>query len=77
MEALYFAALVHWYKHRGEAPTIDDLCDLLRRSGRPGAYYSELVTRKWPSPGAVRRGLLSLTRKGFVRRNNGKFEVIR
>lgn len=77
MEALYLRALVHWYKHRSKAPKIHELCDLLRRSGRPGSDYTELVSRNWPSIGAVRRGLMSLRRKGYVRRTNGKFEVIR
>lgn len=77
MEALYLQALVHWYKHRSKPPAIVDLCDLLRRSGRPGTAYSELVTKKWPSIGAVRRGLASLMRKGYVRRTNRKFEVVK
>jgi hypothetical protein len=77
MEALYLKALVHWYRHRSKAPKIEDLCDLLRRSGRPEYGYTELVSRNWPSIGAVRRGLMSLRRKGYVRRTKGKFEVIR
>lgn len=77
MEALYLQALVHWYRHRSEPPTILALCDLLRRSGRPGTAYIERVTKKWPSIGALRRGLMSLERKGYVRRQQGKFEVVR
>lgn len=77
MEALYLQAIVHWYKHRDRPPKIHELCDLLRRSGRPGSAYTEIVSRKWPSIGAVRRGLISLMRKGYVRRTNRKFEVIR
>lgn len=77
MEALYLQALIHWYRHRSRAPKIHELCDLLRRSGRPGTAYNELVTKKWPSIGAVRRGLMSLKRKGYVQRTKGKFEVVR
>lgn len=77
MEQLYLQALVHWYRHRSRAPKIHELCDLLRRSGRPRGAYDELASRKWPSIGAVRRGLMSLRRKGYVRRVKRKFEVVR
>ena len=77
MEALYLCALIHWYRHRKKPPTMLELCDLLRRSGRPGTSYVDLVTKKWPSIGAVRRGLMSLRRKGYVRRTKGKFEVVK
>lgn len=78
MEALYLRALVHWYRHRSRPPTIVQLCDLIRRSGRPGeAGHRSSVSSDWPSIGAIRRGLMSLRRKGYVRRTNGKFEVVR
>lgn len=79
MEALYLRALVHWYRHRTKPPTIVQLCDLLRRSGRPGeAGHQERVSADWPSIGALRRGLVSLEAKGYIQRNSkGKFEVIK
>lgn len=79
MEALYLRALVHWYRHRKEPPSLAELADLCRRSRRPGsAGYETLVGRDWPSRRAVRRGLLALEEKGYTKRNDqGKFEVIR
>lgn len=78
MEALYLRALIHWYRHRKKPPKLHELCDLLRRSGRPGeAGHKAMVSADWPSISSLRRGFASLKRKGYVRSNNGKFEVIR
>lgn len=78
MEALYLRALVHWYRHRKKPPTIAQFRALLKASGRPSDVgYEAKVSAEWPSVGAVRRGLMSLMQKGYVRRNKGKFEVIR
>lgn len=77
MEALYLRALMHWYRHRSKPPTMEQLCHLLRRSGRPGSHYTKLVTDKWPTISTLRRGMASLIRKGYVRSRKGKFEVIR
>lgn len=77
MEALYLRALIHWYRHRSRPPTMLELCDLLRRSGRPDTRYRSSVTKEWPTVSTLRRGMASLIRKGYVRRKNRKFEVVR
>lgn len=79
MEDYYLRVLRHWYRFKRSAPSLSDLADLCRRSGRPGnAGHQELVSDDWPSKRAVRRGLLALEEKGYARRNGkGRFEVIR
>lgn len=63
MEQVYFAVLLHWYKHRDSPPS----CDALAALCRPVKSNT-----------AVRSALLSLESKGYVRRNsNGRFEVIK
>ncbi len=63
MESVYFGLLVHWYKHRKAAPSLDELAALCR-------------PRK--SRTSVRSALLSLESKGYVLRNEeGQFEVTR
>ena len=79
MEDYYLRVLKHWYRFRRLPPSLDELRDLCRRSGRPpDAGHQALVADDWPSRRAVRRALLALEGKGYVRRNKQrKFEVIR
>jgi hypothetical protein len=78
METYYLRALAHWWRHKREPPTLDDLRDLCRRSGAPTTPRGLNKPRGWPSRRAVRRGLVALEEKGYARRNSkGKFEVIR
>ncbi|HEX6052763.1 MAG TPA: hypothetical protein VFZ21_26035 [Gemmatimonadaceae bacterium] len=79
METYYFRVLCHWYRFKRAAPSLGDLTDLCRRSGRPpDAGWDGITTDDWPSKNALRRGLLALECKGYAKRNTeGKFEVIR
>lgn len=78
-EALYLRALVHWYRFKRKSPSLAQLAELLRRSGRPSeGGRGRPPGRHWPSRRSVYRGLLALETKGYTKRNDqGKFEVIR
>lgn len=78
MEQVYLAVLVHWYKHRAQAPRVEDLAEICRRERNPLLPTGKKKPRGWPSVTAVRSALLSLEDKGYTRRNDeGRFEVIR
>lgn len=82
MEQVYFAVVVHWYRHvpNGQAPTIADIRAIARRHRRKLLSAEVLASkgRSWPSGTAMYSALLSLERKGYLRRDDGgKFSVIR
>jgi hypothetical protein len=79
MEAYYLRVLMHWYRYKRSAPTLEDLMDLCRRSGGATDDRSQSLRGKgWPTKNAVRRGLLACETKGYARRNQqGMFEVLK
>lgn len=63
-ETLYYRYLVHWYRFRKRAPSMQDMCDMLAKAGH--------VRTKTP----IYAALCVLENKGYVRRNlDGQFEV--
>lgn len=77
MEGYYLRALVHWYRHKREPPSLGDLADLCRRSGAPTLASGMSRPRGWPSRRAIRFGLMGCVRKGYAKLKDGKFEVIK
>lgn len=79
IEALYLRALMHWYRFKRKPPSLGQLAELLRRSGRPSeGGRGRRPGCHWPSRRSVYRGLLALETKGYTKRNDqGKFEVIK
>jgi len=81
MEQVYMTVVVHWYKHRpsGPPPSMADIRTLTRRY-RGKLLSAEVLASKspsWPSGTAMYSALLSLARKGYLRRSDdGKFSVI-
>lgn len=76
MEAYYYAVLVHWYKHRANAPTLVDIGDVCRKDRSPKTPTGMRKPPRWPSHTAVYSAFLSLETKGYVLRNSdGRFEV--
>lgn len=70
----------HWYKYlpNGPAPSMSDLCAICRRH-RSKLLSAEMLrgkSKSWPSGTAMYSALLSLARKGYLRRHDdGKFSV--
>ncbi len=81
MEQVYMTVIVHWYKHvpNGAPPSMADIRSIARRHRRT-LLSSEVLRSKgssWPSGTALYSALLSLSRKGYLRRSDdGKFSVI-
>jgi hypothetical protein len=62
VEQVYLAALKHWFKHRGDPPSLNQL-----RS----------ICRPVPSRTALRCGLVGAEAKGYCKRNKeGQFELV-
>lgn len=63
VEDYYYRVLLHWYRYRRAAPSLDAL---------------QKIVKPHRSRTAIRSGLLSLERKRYVKRNtSGHFEVIK